>query len=70
MIKQPRQKNEKHGEMKPEPWNRCDECGRFIALDDFDNGAVRRLVYPDSEFTRETWETLCLEHSSPVTSAT
>lgn len=45
-----------------DPWNRCDECGRFIALADFDRGAVRRLVYPDSEFTRETWETLCIAH--------
>src|SRR4051794_17409470 len=36
-----------------EPWNRCDVCGRFVALADFDNGAVRRLVYPDSEFSRE-----------------
>lgn len=45
-----------------EPWNRCDDCGRFIALDDFDKGAVRRLIYPDSELTRETYETLCRLH--------
>jgi hypothetical protein len=46
-----------------EIWNRCDVCGRFIAFDDFGRAAVRRLVYPDSEFTRETWETLCRAHS-------
>jgi len=45
-----------------EPWNRCDVCGKFISMDDFDHGAVRELVYPDSEFTRETFETLCKEH--------
>lgn len=45
------------------PWNRCDECGRFIALSKFGCCAVRRLVYPDSEFTRETWETLCEKHA-------
>jgi hypothetical protein len=44
-------------------WNRCDVCGRFIAIADFDNGAVYRLVSPDSEFTRETWETLCRKHA-------
>ena len=44
-------------------WNRCDVCGRFIALDDFGRGAVRNCVYPDSELTCETWETLCIEHA-------
>ena len=43
-------------------WNRCDVCGRFIALEDFERGAIRHLIYPDSEFTRETWETLCRHH--------
>jgi len=47
----------------PDIWNRCDECGRFIAFEDFDAGAVRRLVYPDSELTRETFETLCRIHA-------
>lgn len=45
--------------MPRETWNRCDDCGRFIGPDEFDRGAVRQLVYPDSELTRETWETLC-----------
>jgi hypothetical protein len=42
---------------------RCDVCGRFIALEDFDKGAVRKLIFPDSEFTRETYETLCPQHA-------
>jgi hypothetical protein len=49
--------------MKPDFWNRCDACGRFIAMEDFDRGAVRTLVYPDSELTRETWKTLCRIHA-------
>jgi len=44
-------------------WNRCDVCGKFIAMEDFDLGAVRRLIYPDSDHSVETWETLCLEHA-------
>lgn len=47
-----------------EAWNRCDVCGRFIPLADFGNGAVRYCVTPDSEFTRETWETLCKKHAN------
>lgn len=46
-----------------DPWNRCDVCGRFIAMKEFDKGALRQLVTPDSEFTREEWETLCIEHA-------
>ena len=39
-------------------WNRCDICGQFIALDDFEAGrAIRRELTPDSEYSRETWET-------------
>jgi hypothetical protein len=49
--------------MKHDPWNRCDVCGRFIPLDDFPDRAVRALITPDSEFSREEWETLCKEHS-------
>ena len=49
--------------MTREPWNRCDICGRFIAMEDFDKGAVRNCVYPDSELTKETWETLCCVHA-------
>jgi hypothetical protein len=46
-------------------WNRCDVCGRFIAIQDFTDGAVRRLIYPDSDRTVETWETLCRVHALP-----
>ena len=46
-------------------WNRCDECGRFIPLQDFADGeASRELVTPDSLVTRETFETLCKLHSA------
>ena len=48
-------------------WNRCDVCGRYIALSAFDyyneRRAVRRILTPDSEFTREEWETLCPQHA-------
>jgi len=40
-------------------WNRCDTCGRFIAFDEFDDGASRKLLTPLSDFTSETYETLC-----------
>jgi hypothetical protein len=50
-------------EMKKELWNRCDVCGRFIAVEDFDRGAIRHLVYPDSYSTHETYETLCPNHA-------
>jgi hypothetical protein len=48
--------------MKRDPWNRCDACGKFIAMDDFDKGAVRHMVMPDSDRSSEEWETLCVEH--------
>lgn len=42
---------------------KCDVCGRFIPLADFDVGhAVRRLICPDSHFSREEYETLCADH--------
>lgn len=44
-------------------WNRCDICGHFISFSDFDNGAIRRLDTPDSEFTAEAYETLCKKHA-------
>lgn len=45
-------------------WNRCDVCGRFIALKEFrKGGATRRLLTPDSDRSREEYETLCAEHS-------
>lgn len=47
-----------------EPWNRCDVCGRFIAFEDFDKGAVRSCVTPDSDRSRETWDTFCIKHAA------
>ncbi len=47
-----------------EPWNRCDVCGRFIAIRAFELGAVRRCVTPDSDRSSEEWETLCIEHAA------
>ena len=45
-------------------WNRCDECGRFIPLADFDSGAAQRhLLTPDSDRSREEFETLCKKHA-------
>lgn len=42
---------------------RCDACGQFISHDDLQEGyAVRRLLYPDSHFTCEEYETLCVKH--------
>jgi hypothetical protein len=50
-------------EVERDVWNRCDVCGKFIAMDAFGKGAVRKLIYPDSELTKEAWETLCVEHA-------
>ena len=39
---------------------RCDQCGRFIPYQDIDEGSARiSLIYPDSAYTSETYETLC-----------
>lgn len=40
-------------------WNRCDECGQFYSFEDIGAGAIRRLITPDSEFSKEEYETLC-----------
>lgn len=45
-----------------DPWNRCDVCGQFISFKDFGKGAVRNLLTPDSDCSKETWETLCVKH--------
>jgi hypothetical protein len=46
---------------KREYWNKCDICGKFIAYKDFEpeGKAVRHMVTPDSEYSREAWETIC-----------
>lgn len=41
-------------------WNRCNECGKFIAFKDFENGSAKReLITPDSEYTKEEYSTVC-----------
>ncbi len=41
---------------------KCDLCGKFIGLDEFDNGTARRkLVQPDNEFGGEEYETYHME---------
>lgn len=49
-------------------WNRCDVCGQFIPFSAFgwrsDQQARREILTPDSEFTKETWETLCPKHNT------
>ena len=44
-------------------WNRCDICGKFISYNDFENGAIRKLIEPDSDYSTECWETLCRIHA-------
>jgi len=42
---------------------RCDVCGRYIPLKDLVSGlASRELLTPSSEYTKETFETLCKTH--------
>lgn len=48
---------------KEKPWNRCDDCGKFVAYEDFDNGATRRITDVDTAFSSEAYETLCKKHA-------
>lgn len=42
---------------------KCDVCGKFVGYADIGKGlATHRFVLPDSEFTTETFETLCRDH--------
>ena len=43
---------------------RCDDCGKFIAYDDFDNGAILEMTTPATEFISEVWETVCIKCSN------
>ena len=39
-------------------WNRCDYCGRFIGLKEFDEGNARRFMsQPDNHFGPEKYMT-------------
>jgi len=44
-----------------DPWNKCNRCGRFIAYKDFENGATRFMLTPDSAYSVEDFETLCIK---------
>jgi len=37
---------------------KCDECGQFVKAELM----LRRLLTPDSEYTKEEYETLCPKH--------
>ena len=39
---------------------KCDLCGRFISCEDLRNEkAIHRMSLPDSDYSRETWESIC-----------
>ena len=49
-------------------WNRCDACGKYIPMLDFSSGAaMRKMITPDSEFTKEEFRTLCRHHAESIT---
>jgi len=49
---------------------RCDDCGQFISIGDFEAGhAVRYLATPDSEYTHEEYVTLCWKHTPKLISS-
>ena len=50
--------------MSTSSWRfQCDICGRFIPIEHLVSKlALRKLLTPDSEYTMETYETLCQEH--------
>lgn len=37
----------------------CDECGCVVTTEEFQDGATRVLVEPDSDLSVETYETMC-----------
>ena len=48
-------------------WNKCDVCGQFISLKDFESGdATRQLLTPDSDYSYEEYETLCRKHTKEL----
>ena len=49
---------------RKDPWNRCQECGRFISFADLDSGRARhQMITPDSDVSHEAYETLCRDHA-------
>lgn len=52
--------SERFRSTRHQAWNRCDDCGRFIPMSDFDSGkAERRLSSADTAFSCEGYVTLC-----------
>lgn len=46
---------------------KCDECGKFISVQDLVDGkALHHCVLPSSEFSDETFESLCAKCRAPV----
>lgn len=42
---------------------KCDVCGRYIPMKDFESGAAcHRMIAPDSHRSSEEYETLCRRH--------
>ena len=46
--------------MKNNTWNKCDNCGTYIPMADFEQEkAIRKFILPDSDYSTEEYETLC-----------
>ena len=46
--------------MKKEIWNKCDLCGKFISIKDFESEkATRSCISVDSDWSCECFETIC-----------
>lgn len=45
---------------------KCDDCGKFISYDDFENGAKRTMSSLDNHFSGENWETVCIKCNSDI----
>lgn len=44
---------------------KCEVCGKFLSFADLDSGKARHTyILPDSEYSRETFETLCKDHNT------
>ena len=45
---------------------RCDECGKFIAIEELIEGrASHHLLTPDSDWSKEEFESLCAVCNAP-----
>jgi len=47
-------------------FNRCQVCGRFFPMADIESGkATHKMITPDSDWSYEQWESLCVKHALP-----